>query len=476
MTFLKQSTAATVAIGPFVDQTDGFTEEGGLTLSQADVRLSKNGGAFAQKNDATAATHMENGYYSCPLNATDTDTLGRLRLAVDEAGALPVWEDFMVLAANVFDALVAGTDKLEVDAVQLLGTAFATPTVAGVPEVDVTHWIGAAAATPTVAGVPEVDATHWRGEAVPATSVTGVPEVDVTHWIGTAVATPTVAGVPEVDVTHLGGAAQSATDLKDLADTGYDPVTHKVQGVVLVDTLTTYTGNTPQTGDSFARLGAPAGASVSADVAAVKAETASIQGDTNDLQTRVPAALVGGLMASSLTAAGLAADATSEVAGAVWDESRAGHVGSGSFGEGVRLMDDALDSSKLAASAAAEIADAVWDEARAGHVGAGTFGEGVIVNAIANGAITALSLAAAAANKLADHIWRRTYANLRASADGDAYTQRSGMGMLSIFSNKLSVTGGGATLQMTHEDDVTSAGTKAITTDAAALPIVALDP
>jgi hypothetical protein len=30
---------------------------------------------------------------------------------------------------------------------------------------------------------------------------------------------------------------------------------NKVNGVVLVDTLTTYTGNTPQTGDSFARIG-----------------------------------------------------------------------------------------------------------------------------------------------------------------------------------------------------------------------------
>jgi hypothetical protein len=42
-----------------------------------------------------------------------------------------------------------------------------------------------------------------------------------------------------VNVTEIGGVAQSATDLKDLADTGYDPATHKVQGVVLCDTTTT---------------------------------------------------------------------------------------------------------------------------------------------------------------------------------------------------------------------------------------------
>jgi len=45
----------------------------------------------------------------------------------------------------------------------------------------------------------------------------------------------------ETDLTQIGGVAQSATDLKDLADTGYDPSTHKVQGVVLVDTTTTNT-------------------------------------------------------------------------------------------------------------------------------------------------------------------------------------------------------------------------------------------
>ena len=37
----------------------------------------------------------------------------------------------------------------------------------------------------------------------------------------------------------------------------------------LVNTVTTYTGNTPQTGDSFARLGAPAGASIAADLVVI---------------------------------------------------------------------------------------------------------------------------------------------------------------------------------------------------------------
>lgn len=36
---------------------------------------------------------------------------------------------------------------------------------------------------------------------------------NVTQWLGTAAATPTVAGVPEVDVTHVGGTAQTAGDI-----------------------------------------------------------------------------------------------------------------------------------------------------------------------------------------------------------------------------------------------------------------------
>lgn len=231
--WLKQSTAVTLKIGPFVDSANGNDEETALTIAQADVRLSKNGGNMAQKNESTSCTHDELGIYDCPIDTTDTDTLGRLELSVHETGSLVVRHTYMVVPANVWDSMF-GADKLDVSVVEWLGTAAATPTVAG------------------------------------------VPEVDVTHWIGTAAATPTVAGVPEVDITHLGGAAQSATDLKDFADDGYDPATNKVQGVLLADTVTTYTGNTPQTGDAFARIGLPAGASVSADIAAIEAQTDDI--------------------------------------------------------------------------------------------------------------------------------------------------------------------------------------------------------
>ena len=44
--------------------------------------------------------------------------------------------------------------------------------------------------------------------------------------------------VPQVDLLQIASDAQSATDLKDFADAGYDPGTNKVEGVKLVDVTT----------------------------------------------------------------------------------------------------------------------------------------------------------------------------------------------------------------------------------------------
>lgn len=122
MRVLKQSTAATVKVGPFLDSGDGDTVEGSLTISQADIRLSKNGGNYAQKNESSAATHDELGYYDVDLDTTDTGTLGHLRVAVHESGALSVWEDFWVWPANVYDSLFGGSDYLDVNTVQVEGS------------------------------------------------------------------------------------------------------------------------------------------------------------------------------------------------------------------------------------------------------------------------------------------------------------------------------------------------------------------
>lgn len=165
MNYLKQSTAHTFRLGPFLDETDGKTAETALTIGDTDTFLSKAGGAYAAKNDTTdlTGTGEARGYYTCVLNTTDTETAGSLRVHVRVAGALPVWKDFQVVAANVFDSLYAasGVDVLDVSVTQNAGTAITA--AAGVQEVKVASLAAnaiTAAATATDFGT-EVAAAVW---------------------------------------------------------------------------------------------------------------------------------------------------------------------------------------------------------------------------------------------------------------------------------------------------------------------------
>lgn len=109
--WIEQSTTITVQLGPALDATDGVTEETALSPT---VELSKNGAVFAARNSATAITHDANGWYRVELNATDTNTLGRLIAKFDDSAThLPVWHEFMVVPTNVFDSLF-GADALQV--------------------------------------------------------------------------------------------------------------------------------------------------------------------------------------------------------------------------------------------------------------------------------------------------------------------------------------------------------------------------
>ena len=139
--FLKQSTAFTFRAGPFLDATDGVTAETGLTIAQADIQISKAGGAFAQTSASPTTTHDADGWYQCPLTATDTGTVGALTVQIVMAGALPVWHDFMVLPANVYDSLM-GADLLDVSVTQWTGTAVASPDTAGYPKVTIKSGTG----------------------------------------------------------------------------------------------------------------------------------------------------------------------------------------------------------------------------------------------------------------------------------------------------------------------------------------------
>lgn len=110
MLLLKQSTTITLKLGPFLDKTDGVSEETGLTPA---VEVSKNGAAFAARNSATGVSHDAEGWYEVELDSTDTNTLGRLQVKAQSSTVhLPVWHEFTVVVANTYDSLISGTDTL----------------------------------------------------------------------------------------------------------------------------------------------------------------------------------------------------------------------------------------------------------------------------------------------------------------------------------------------------------------------------
>jgi hypothetical protein len=114
---LRQSTSSQeIPLGYFVDSADGNTEETALTIANTDIKLWKAGATTLANKNNGGATHISNGIYYAVLDATDSDTLGSLVVFVHVAGALAVRVECLVLAANVYDSLVAGSDALQVHA------------------------------------------------------------------------------------------------------------------------------------------------------------------------------------------------------------------------------------------------------------------------------------------------------------------------------------------------------------------------
>lgn len=120
--WLKQSTVQVILFGPFLDKGNGVDLETGLLAAldhaTTGIMLAKNGGTLAVREQGAnfvASTYDSHGCYKVSLSAIDTETLGRLRVIyTDPTTNLPVWQDFMVVPAAVWDALF-GSGHLDVN-------------------------------------------------------------------------------------------------------------------------------------------------------------------------------------------------------------------------------------------------------------------------------------------------------------------------------------------------------------------------
>jgi hypothetical protein len=111
MQLLKQSTASIVYVGPVLDSAGAAV----TTAALGDFRLIKNGTA-ATLTGATV-THDANGYYTVALTTTNTDTTGRLTLAVGNTAMSMATHSYSVLLAAVHDLLIGTGLSVMADAI-----------------------------------------------------------------------------------------------------------------------------------------------------------------------------------------------------------------------------------------------------------------------------------------------------------------------------------------------------------------------
>jgi len=150
MRFLKTNTAVRVTIGPFLDKTDGITPEVALTATNEKLTfmvdtggvptlvLDVNATASGGNNDMVHVTGDDAGFYDLELAAANVNYVGPAMLSINYVtDHCPVFHEFMILPAVVYDSLVGGTDTLQTDMIQILGTAVSTPATAGVLDVNI---------------------------------------------------------------------------------------------------------------------------------------------------------------------------------------------------------------------------------------------------------------------------------------------------------------------------------------------------
>ncbi len=508
MRFLKQSTSVDLPVGPFVDNADGNTPETGLTITQPDIRLKKNGGAWAQKNAAQTLSHEEAGWYEVTLDATDTDTVGQLMLNIHESGALPVFCEFMVLAANTYDTLV-GTDTLDVTVTALAANVITAASLASDAggEIADAVWDEAVSGHVASGSFGATDAAIKAvTDALPNAGALTTIQADIDD-IQTRIPAALVGGRMDASIGAVAANAITAA--------GLDPdVTTELQAGLATST-------------SITLLGLDV-AAIQTDVNSLSTAVSNVQTDTNDIQTRLPAALVSGRMDSStgemqtdtITADALASDAVTEIADGSCCPIVTGTADSGStttmvdaartegdndywkgalilFTSGTIAGQSRLITGFVAGTDTITFAPAttqavstetyeihkwarvdveLWDGSAVNALSSGRVdvavgamaADVVTASAIAADAIGSSELAASAATEIADALLNR---DMSAVSDTNA---RSPLNALRFLRNKWSISGG--TLTVKEEDDTTTAWTAALSTDAAAEPIISSDP
>jgi hypothetical protein len=284
MRFLRTNTAVIVTVGPFYDKTDGVTIEGSLTITNERITLTADtdagsaptlildnvtGATAGTSNDLNYITNNDAGLMQLELTAADTNRLGRMFLTItDAANHVPVFHEFMVLPAMIYDAFILGTDVLDASMTQILGTAVSAPATAGILDVNVKNIDNDAASASGTVTFPNATLASTTGAVGSVTGAVG----SVTGAVGSV--TGAVGSIGAGGISAASFAANAITAAK------LDPdVTTELQAGLAtssaVSTLQTSVDDIPTSAELATALGT-ADDAVLTQIALVKAKTDSL--------------------------------------------------------------------------------------------------------------------------------------------------------------------------------------------------------
>lgn len=93
-------------LGPFVDATDGYTRETGLTIAYTQVLCAAQAGGFsAFFSEPGNLSHHGNGYYGLYIDYNELPGCGVYDVVVDIAGARPYSDKIFVIPADLYSYL-----------------------------------------------------------------------------------------------------------------------------------------------------------------------------------------------------------------------------------------------------------------------------------------------------------------------------------------------------------------------------------
>lgn len=426
--------------GPFVDKTDGITLKADATAitdcdhASTGIFLSKAGAAAAIRHaTVTASVADAYGMMKVTLDATDTNTLGQLDVLFAKAATyLPVHKSFMILPANMWNSL-CGTGGSIPDAVAgaaggvfIAGANAATSITTALTANVIGNITGnlsgsAGSVTGLTAATVHNDLDDIQARLPAALTANGNMKSSMVEILTTALTE--TAGLLAGGFKKFFNIASPVSTMDVLAR------------VTLTDTVTTYTGNTVQTGDNYARLGAPAGASVSADIAAAKVDTAAVKVQTDKLTFTVANQIDANVLDwKSATAPAMTGDAYARV------------------------------GAPAGASVSADVAAVKVDTAAIKTKTDNLPGSPAAVG-------SAMALTSGERNSVADALLNR---DMSTGTDDGSATVRTVRQALRFLRNKWSISG--STLTVTKEDDTTASWTSVVATTPGADPVTGSDP